>query len=116
MTIYRIHRAVVITALMTLMALLLMSCGSAPETTMPGHGGPAVAAADVAAVTEYSVHDLEAEWQDQQGLTLTLADLAGRPRIVAMVYTSCAHACPRILADMERIEGELRSAGIDAGY
>ncbi|NIQ52455.1 MAG: SCO family protein, partial [Gammaproteobacteria bacterium] len=33
--------------------------------------------------------------------------LAGRVRVVAMVYTSCAYACPRIMLDMKRIEAEL---------
>ncbi|HEX6307060.1 MAG TPA: SCO family protein [Longimicrobiales bacterium] len=122
MTIYQINSAARILLAMTLMALLLTSCGSsAPH--------PARASSDVAreyelrgaqpadpAVSEFSIYDLPSRWQDQQGLTLSLGDLSGRPRVLALVYTSCAHACPRILKDMKRIEGELRAAGIDAGY
>lgn len=121
MIMYRINRAAVIVAAMTLMALLLTSCGGAPNTTRAAGSiayateGQASASYD-RALAEYSIYDLGSRWQDQQGLTLSLGDLKGRPRVIAMVYTSCAHACPRILKDMKRIEGELRSTGIDAGY
>lgn len=111
---------------LTLMLLMMTGCNSTPDNTQdvrsmavladpagahtrhagPGQSDPA---------TSFSIYDLEGEWQDQQGLSLTLADLAGRPRVIAMVYTSCAYACPRILLDMKRIEGELRTAGVDAG-
>jgi protein SCO1 len=35
--------------------------------------------------------------------------------VVGMVYTSCAYACPRMLMDMKRIEGEL-GGGADVGF
>lgn len=124
----RTMRAAQLAALLALMTLLLTSCNAAPHAAasdraaqtgamQPGadaHAGHA--ATDAAPASEFSVYDLEATWQDQQAVTLRLGDLAGRPRIVAMVYTSCAYACPRILQDMKRIEGELRATGIDAGY
>ena len=128
MTTTRTMRAVQLAALLTLMTLLLTSCNTASNTAggdaaVPGsamqyapdphatHSSP-----DVTTASEFSIYDLEAEWQDQQALTLRLSDLAGRPRVIALVYTSCAYACPRILKDMKRIEGDLRAAGIDAGY
>lgn len=116
------------------MTLLLFSCNSAPGvisgsyfaqrashgTAASGtqrHSSHATAAVPAALnATEFSIYDLEAQRQDQQALTLQLKDLAGRPRVVALVCTSCAYACPRILADMKRMEGEMRAAGIDAGY
>ncbi|HEX2167400.1 MAG TPA: SCO family protein [Longimicrobiales bacterium] len=122
----RITRAAALAAALTLMTLLLTSCNSAdaigadgaparaPDAAAPhAHSAPDASASHA---TEFSIYDLESPWQDQQGLTLTLGDLAGRPRVIALAYTSCAYACPRILQDMKRIEGELRAAGIDAGY
>jgi protein SCO1/2 len=124
-----IIRAVHLAAALTLMTLLLTSCSAAPETG-PGEAAPqessreakhapdghANAPASVTAVSKFSVYDLDALWYSQDGRTVTLADLAGRPRVIAMVYTSCAYACPRILQDMKRIEGQLRAAGTDAGF
>lgn len=126
-----IMRTARLAAALTLMTLLLTSCREAPAANAPDQDAAIAAAGDAhaadpharhgaapepAAASEFSIYDLASAWQDQQGLTLTLGDLQGRPRVVTMVYTSCAHACPRILQDMKRIEGELRAEGIDAGY
>lgn len=125
----RTTRTSLTAAALTAMTVLLTSCNSATNT--PG-GMAAHAASDSqlvddahanhasapapAQATAFSIYDLETTWQDQQSRTITLGDLAGRPRVIAMVYTNCAYACPRILKDMKRIEGELRAEGIDAGY
>jgi protein SCO1 len=57
--------------------------------------------------TDHSVYNLESAWYDQHGAARPLGSLAGRVQVVAMVYTHCAHTCPRILMDMKRLEGEL---------
>jgi protein SCO1 len=128
----RIERIIQFIAALITMTLLLTSCDTGPQSSADlaaadaasmasgGHADHAAmaAGADYAAATasSFSLYDLEAAWQDQSGQSLALSDLAGRPRVIAMVYTSCAYACPRILKDMKRVEGELRAAGIDAGY
>jgi protein SCO1/2 len=119
----RTRRAAQHAAALTLMTLVLTSCGTAPDPARSVNGGDDAIAhgthsgsVGAAAATSFSIYDLDASWQDQLGTTLTLSDLRGRPRIVAMVYTSCAYACPRILRDMKAIEGELRAQGVDAGY
>ncbi|MBR9988325.1 MAG: SCO family protein [Gemmatimonadetes bacterium] len=124
-------RAVHHAAALTLMTVLLASCNAGPRNAGDGdihgvaaagsvgahaHDNPIDAKPAPTGATAFSVYDLEARWHDQGGHPLILRDLAGRPRVIAMVYTSCAYACPRILKDMKRIEGELRTAGIDAGY
>lgn len=63
--------------------------------------------------TERSVYQLPGTWRDQAGRELTLDELAGRPQVLAFVYTSCAFACPRIVAQMKRIEAQAAS---DAGF
>ncbi|HUH13945.1 MAG TPA: SCO family protein [Longimicrobiales bacterium] len=72
-----------------------------------GHGGEIAADAPSA----HSLYHLRSEWTDQQGRTRTLEELAGRVQVVAMVYTHCGYACPRILMDMKRIEGEVGGSG-----
>lgn len=51
----------------------------------------------------------KSKWVDSEGTKKKLADFKGRPTLVAMVYTSCPHACPmtvnkikKILADFEK--------------
>lgn len=65
------------------------------------------------AATEGSIYDLESKWRSQTGKEFTLSDLKGKVRVVAMGYTSCKYACPRIIADLKRIESELK--GKDEG-
>lgn len=66
--------------------------------------------------TEGSIYDLESTWRDQQDREISIADLKGKVRIVAMGYTSCQYACPRIIADLKRVEGELSGRERDADY
>lgn len=60
-----------------------------------------------AAAIEGSVYELDSEWRDQNGNKIKLADLKGTIRVLAMGYTSCKFACPRIIANIQRIERAL---------
>ena len=63
---------------------------------------------DLLAPTDISLFDLDATWRDQSGAELTLQQATrGRVAVVTMLYTNCAVACPRIVADLKRIEGAL---------
>ena len=50
-----------------------------------------------------SVFHIESTWKDQHGKEFQLRKFVGRSSILAMVYTSCLHACPMIVSDMLRI-------------
>ncbi len=65
---------------------------------------------------EGSVYDLESTWRDQRGREFPIADLKGKVRVVAMGYTSCQYACPRIIADLKRVEMELQGREADTDY
>lgn len=54
-----------------------------------------------------SLYQLDSSWTRQDGATVRLASLAGRPTLVALVYTSCRASCPLIVAAMQRIERTL---------
>lgn len=71
-------------------------------------GTPAPAAAE-----RYSIYGLSSAWRDQTGAELRLPDLAGRPRIVAFVYTSCHTTCPLILRDLKAVEAAMPAARRD---
>ena len=54
-----------------------------------------------------SVYHLDSQWQDQTGTRFDIADLQGRVRIVAFVYTYCEHTCPTIVAKIKSVVAEL---------
>ncbi len=58
-------------------------------------------------LTRHSLYNISSEWQNQTGETLPFSQLHGKVQVVAMVYTSCQYACPRILAELKNIETAL---------
>jgi protein SCO1/2 len=60
-----------------------------------------------AALPGDSLYHLDAAWQDQEGRDVVLADLAGQPVIITMIFTHCAYACPRIVADVQAVRAAL---------
>lgn len=100
------------------LVLTLAACGAAEaDEADPGHEDHAAmghdAPPDAGDATEHSIYLFESSWTDQAGETVRLGDLAGRPRVIAMVYTHCTWACPRILAQMKRIEARMLDEGRD---
>jgi protein SCO1 len=124
------HRGGALAALAVPMGALLLvaACGgSAGDAARSGHtaeGGSHAAhgaAATAAGLpleepSPFSIYELDASWHDQHGTARPLASLAGKPQVVALVYTHCTYACPRILADMKRLEAELGPAAAGAGF
>jgi protein SCO1 len=83
--------------LIALSALLLAGCGA--------DAAPAAEAAS--APSDFSVQELDAAWHDQDGQRRTLEGFGGQTVVLAMVYTSCTHTCPAIVAELKRIEARL---------
>ncbi|NGP88799.1 SCO family protein [Fodinibius halophilus] len=54
-----------------------------------------------------SIYHINSRWKNRYGTTINIDSLKGKVQILAMVYTSCEYACPRILADMKRIQDGL---------
>lgn len=55
-------------------------------------------------LSDLSVYNLPSKWNDQNGNEIVLEDLKGNLVVVAMIYTECQAACPRLVADMRHIE------------
>lgn len=53
---------------------------------------------------EMSLFHLPSLWNTQDGETIELEELKGKPLVVVMIYTACRSACPRLVADMRMIE------------
>lgn len=86
-----------------LVALLLFSMPQ-PSTA---HDSPYDAEATAPGLSGQSLYNLASLWQTQDGQTVALASLRGRPVVMAMAYTSCPDMCPIIIHDMQHIEGDL---------
>ncbi len=57
-----------------------------------------------------SVYQLQAQLIDQDGRTQPWAALRGKPRLVAMFYTSCQYICPLIVDSGKAVERQLTPA------
>ena len=68
---------------------------------------PHPAPAAESALPEGSVYELDSTWQDQDGKAVKWSESVGTPRVIALGYATCKGVCPRIIADMQRIEKEL---------
>ena len=53
--------------------------------------------------SDESVFNLDSKWENQKGDTVELSIVAGKPTILAMIYTHCAYSCPLITADMKEL-------------
>jgi len=73
-------------------------------------GGCCAAAAAPAVRSDRSTYQLGSAWTDDAGRPLKLAELRGRPVVLAMFFTSCGYACPRIVSDMTQVRDMLPPA------
>jgi protein SCO1/2 len=65
-------------------------------------------------VSGASIYNLASRWTDQDGKTVDLKSLSGRPLVAAMAYTSCKDICPLIVANMVAIEKAAQAKNLHA--
>ncbi len=56
-----------------------------------------------------SLYLLKSTWTDQNGKAVVWSKSLGTPRVIALGYATCKGICPRIIADMQRIESAMPS-------
>lgn len=54
-----------------------------------------------------SIYHVGGSWQTENDETIQLESLAGKPQIIALVYTGCSNTCPVIIESMKRIEKKI---------
>ncbi len=64
--------------------------------------------AAVEALPGASLWQLASRWTDHAGRVRALSEWRGRPTLVAMGFTNCRYACPRLAADARRILDALK--------
>lgn len=91
----------------TLMSLSLIVALSRQADACEKHAPRSEAVEDGARFPGASIYQLSSSWTDQRGKARKLTELAGKPRIIAMVFTRCETACPLLVHDLRSIERKL---------
>ncbi|MEO9144564.1 MAG: SCO family protein [Ginsengibacter sp.] len=65
--------------------------------------------APVGTLSTESIYQLTDTFQTQKNKEVTLSAFAGKPTVVAMIFTHCTYACPRLTANIQNIEGKLKN-------
>lgn len=76
---------------MPLFFMLLLVAATTPAADLPGD----------------SLYHVHATFSDQEGRPFALADLRGKPVLVAMFYTSCQYICPLMIEGIAQAEKSL---------
>lgn len=77
------------------------------DMSMNNHSAHANMDMETGEPTGESIYNVSSRWQNRHNDSIKLDSLRGKVQVLAMVYTSCEYACPRILADMKRIRDGL---------
>lgn len=95
----------------TLILFLFTSCVENQSKVVSKEDKPCCAELESApVVSSSSIYQLNENWVDQNNQNIKLSSLKGKPQVVAMIFTNCAYACPRILLDLKQIESNLTEA------
>lgn len=60
-------------------------------------------------ISDMSLYNLESTWLDSTGREMQLGEFRGDIVLMAMMYSSCKAACPRIIEDMRQIRGGIET-------
>lgn len=59
------------------------------------------------AISDESIFNISSQWKTQKREAFEFSMLKGKVTVAAMIFTSCQSACPRIMADIKKIESNL---------
>ncbi|MCW5549789.1 MAG: SCO family protein [Opitutaceae bacterium] len=91
-----------------LLATALTASGDDNKPCCPPE--PPKAEAVPAAYSPESLYQIGVTFTDDEGRSVALGTLRGRPVVIAMFFASCHYACPLLVADMTRIRDGLPPA------
>lgn len=64
--------------------------------------------APVGTLSSESIYQLTDTFQTQDYKNITLSSFKGKPTVIAMIFTHCKYACPRLTGDIKNIESKLK--------
>lgn len=59
-----------------------------------------------------SIYEIEGKWKNVDSESVSVGVAKGSYAVIAMVYTSCAYACPMTISKLQDIEKSFKKAGI----
>lgn len=95
-----------------LLAALISSCAKHEVNTEHNcckkpNGSTEAKLSEEATNKNNSIYQLTGEWTNQFNEKVTLKQLEGKAQVVAMIFTHCAYACPKMVDNMKAIEKQL---------
>jgi len=54
-----------------------------------------------------SVYQVGGTWQTENNQSIQLESLAGKPQLIALIFTGCSNSCPIIVESMKRVESQI---------
>lgn len=94
-------------ALIILLSTLFLACKNKPESDSGSCCSKKKSADKPVELSGESIYNLTSRWKTQNEENYTLDHFKNKIVIAAMIFTHCESACPRIVADMQRIETAL---------
>lgn len=88
--------------------------GGSDAPAAPDAANTADAAETSGALPETSVYQIDATWTDRHDRPVEWASLRGRPRLTAMIFTSCGYACPRTVDELKQVLAQVPAARREA--
>jgi protein SCO1/2 len=86
---------------------LIISCKNKEEKKGDCCKKPETESSTSAINSDITLHDITSEWTTQDNRKVQLSDFKNKAIVAAMIFTNCQSACPRITADLQRIEAEI---------
>jgi protein SCO1 len=94
-------------ALFLVLPAFLVSCNKQPGIKTRSCCSKEKSADAVKELSGESVYNLSSTWTNQKKENFKLDHFRNKIIVAAMIFTHCESACPRIVADMQRIESSL---------
>ncbi len=97
-----------------LLFFFLVACDSQPKSAFTGSVESKVSA--VGTIPQESIFNLTDTFTTQDNKEVSLNQLEGKPTVMAMIFTHCTYACPRLTADVQNIEKKLGKKAEDVNF
>ena len=92
----------------SLFTVVLFSCSNVNTKSAFTGEVPKSNTAPVGTLSSESIYQLTDTFQTQNHKNVTLSSFKGKPTVIAMIFTHCTYACPRLTGDIKNIESKLK--------
>lgn len=93
--------------LILMLSVVLISCNKKPDIKTRSCCSKENPVEKMEVIPGESAYNLTSSWTTQENESIHLSHFKNKIVVAAMIFTQCESACPRIVADMQRIESSL---------